>query len=188
MPVSTTMATRADIRVFMISLLDCRNEDHVHRLLHVAIKKAVRAEVLARDVVSVFSPPKVEDDEIELLDAADVPVVLAKLAGHALGPVASTGLATVPREASRWRWPGRVSISMVVTIERSLEQTKKHGGMGCTLRFKRPKTKAGVRMPSLPASAVAVLRKHRQAQLEMRMQLGLGKPTGDAVVFFRPDG
>jgi integrase len=170
--------------------LSARTVGHAHRLLHVAIKKAVRNEVLARNVVSVHAPPKIEDEEVEILADADVPVVLAKLATHTLGPIASTALATGCRrgELLALAWPCLDLDGARVTIERSLEQTKKHGEKGCDLRFKRPKTKAGVRTLSLPASAVAVLRKHRQSQLELRMQLGLGKLPDDALVFCRPDG
>jgi integrase len=170
--------------------LSARTVGHAHRVLHVAIKKAVKAEVLARNVVSVFSPPKVEDDEVEILDDADVPAVRAKRAGHVLGPIASTALATGCRrgELLALAWGCLDLDRATISIERSLEQTKKQGEKGCELRFKRPKTKAGVRTLSLPASAVAILRKHRQSQLELRLQLGLGKLPDDALVFCRPDG
>ena len=170
--------------------LSARTIGHAHRVLHVAIKKAVKAEMLARNVVSVFPPPKVEDDEVEILGDADVPVVLSKLATHALGPIASTALATGCRrgELLALAWSRLDLDKATVRIERSLEQTKKQGEKGCNLRFKRPKTKAGMRTLSLPASAVTVLRKHRQSQLELRLQLGIGKLPDDALVFCRPDG
>ena len=62
-----------------------RTVGHAHRVLHSAIKDAVRAEVLSRNVVSVFSPPEVEDGEVEILEDYEVPIVLAKLANHPLG-------------------------------------------------------------------------------------------------------
>src|SRR5262249_36791856 len=52
--------------------LSARTVGHCHRLLHVAVTKAVKAGVLARNVVSVFAPPRVEDGEVEILDEADV--------------------------------------------------------------------------------------------------------------------
>jgi integrase len=51
-----------------------------------------------------------------------------------------------------------------------------------------PKTKAGRRTLSLPPGAVAVLREHKVPQMELRMQLGLGKLPDDALVFCRLDG
>jgi integrase len=70
----------------------------------------------------------------------------------------------------------------VVSIERSLEQTK------TGLRFKSPKTRAGKRTISLPASAVVLLKDYRKSQLELRVLLGMRKPEADALVFCSHDG
>src|SRR5262245_14173267 len=106
--------------------LSARTVGHAHRVLHVAMKKAVKAEVLARNVVSVFSPPKVEDEEVEILDEADVPAILAKLTNHSLGPIISTALATGARrgELLALIWKNVDLDKAKVHIERSLEQTK----------------------------------------------------------------
>ena len=69
-----------------------------------------------------------------------------------------------------------------IKVERSLEQTKSG------LRFKQPKSRHGNRIISLPASAVDMLRDHRKAQLELRMQLGMGKHGPDALVFCDHEG
>jgi integrase len=71
-----------------------------------------------------------------------------------------------------------------LTIEGSLEQTK-----GRTIRVKGPKTAAGVRILTLGAETLAMLR-HRIRQLEARMALGLGKggAGADPLVFSEPDG
>jgi len=69
-----------------------------------------------------------------------------------------------------------------VRVEHSLEET------AAGLRFRAPKTRSGMRTISLPASVVAVLREHRVRQLELRMQLGLGKLPDDALVFANADG
>lgn len=167
-----------------------RTVGHAHRVLHVAIKNAVKAEVLTRNVVSVFSPPKVEDDqEVEILDDTDVPVVLAKLATHKLGAIAATALASGCRrgELLALPWSCIDLDKATLAVERSLEQTKKTDENPTGLRFKRPKTKASVRTLSLPASAVAVLRAHKVRQMELRVQLGLGKLPDDALVFCRYD-
>ena len=74
-------------------------------------------------------------------------------------------------------------------IERSLEQTRKvRAEKGVNLRFKAPKTRAGCRTLSLPPSVVATLRDLRVKQMELRLQLGLGKLPDDALVFCRADG
>ena len=67
-------------------------------------------------------------------------------------------------------------------VERAVEETKNG------LRIKPPKTRHGRRVISFPASTAAVLREHRKKQLELRLQLGLGKPEPDALVFCNADG
>jgi integrase len=161
-----------------------RTVGHAHRVLHAAIEEAVKAEVLARNVVSVFAPPKVGDEEVEILADNDVPVVLVKLANHVLGPIADLALATGGRrgELLALPWTGVDLDGSSIQIERSLEETKEG------LRFKGTKTKAGRRTLSLPSSTVAVLREHRRKQLEQRLANGLGRPPTDALVFCQPDG
>ena len=39
-----------------------------------------------------------------------------------------------------------------------------------------------------PALAVTMLNEHRKAQLEVRLQLGMGKPDAEALVFSNHDG
>ena len=42
----------------------------------------METEVLARNVASAISPPKVEDEEIEILASKQIGLVLNKLEGH----------------------------------------------------------------------------------------------------------
>jgi integrase len=65
----------------------------------------------------------------------------------------------------------------VVRLREALEQTTAHG-----IRFKTPKSKAGKREITLPEVLIDVLREHRRGQLELRMQLGLGR-LDDALLF-----
>jgi integrase len=145
--------------------------------------------LINRNVVAVWSPPKLEDKEVEILDAPAVPIVLAKIAGHDLGPIVTAALASGCRrgELLAVAWSHIDLDGARVRIERSVEQTRKEDG-GSVLRLKTPKTKAGRRTLSLPASAVTVLRQHKVAQMQLRLQLGLGKLPDDAFVFCRPDG
>jgi len=56
------------------------------------------------------------------------------------------------------------------------------------LLFKTPKTRAGKRSISLPASTVTELRAHWRTQQERRLALGQGKAPEDALVFANYDG
>jgi integrase len=81
------------------------------------------------------------------------------------------------------RWSDVDLDRAVLRVERSMEETIKGG-----LRFKEPKTRHGRRSITLPATAIAVLREHRKAQQERRLQLGQGKAPADALVFTTWDG
>jgi integrase len=80
------------------------------------------------------------------------------------------------------RWSDVDLSAASLKVERSLEETKGK------LRFKFPKTKHGRRSVTLPASAVDLLRDHRKEQLELRLQLGMGKHEPAALVFCNHDG
>ena len=69
-----------------------------------------------------------------------------------------------------------------IRIERSLEQTK------AGLRFKPPKTRNGKRTVSIPPFMVAELRAHLLKLQKRRLALGLGRATGDDLLFPRWDG
>lgn len=159
--------------------LSARTVGHAHRVLHRALQRAVESEILVRNVASAISPPKVAEEEVEILDANQIALVLDKLQGRTLHPVVATALATGMRrgELLALQW-GDVDLDAAsLRVDRSLEETKQG------LRFKLPKTKHGKRVISLPASAVTLLRSHHVKQLEQRLALGLGRPSADALVF-----
>ena len=161
-----------------------RTVGHAHRVLHRALQIGVETEVLARNVASAIPMPKVEAQEVEILDAEQVATLLEKLRDHWMHNLAAVDLATGLRrgELLALQW-GDVDLEGAsLRVDRSLEETE----LG--LRFKAPKTKHGKRTLALPPSAVAVMREHRVKQLETRLALGLGKPAGDTLVFSRYDG
>jgi integrase len=79
------------------------------------------------------------------------------------------------------RWADIDLDSGKIRVERSLEQTN------AGLAFKAAKTRAGRRTVSIPPSIVAELRDHWRRQQEQRLALGIGKASGDDLVFARPD-
>lgn len=121
---------------------------------------------------------------MQILTAHEVAVTLQRLEGNELYSIAALALATGMRrgELLGLQMADIDLDSAEVRVDRSLEETDEG------LRFKPPKTKHGRRTISLPASAVISLRDHRVKQLELRMALGLGRPSDDAVVFSTLDG
>ena len=164
--------------------LSARTVGHAHRLLTLALKRAVGTEVIARNVAIVIKPPKVKKKEIIILTLDQVADTLARFEGHPLFPIAVLGLASGMRRGEI------VALALadidldaaVVEVRRAAEQTR------AGVRIKEPKTERGRRTLSLPASAVTVLREHRRKLLEMRLALGLGKPDGETLLFGNPDG
>jgi integrase len=165
-----------------------RTVGHAHRLLNMALKSAMKGEKVTRNVAAVFTPPPVGDEEVEILQ--DPAAVLSRIKDHPRHPgvhaIASLAFGTGMRRgellALPWDLVELDKPKPTVRVERSLEETV------AGLRFKTPKTRSGIRTIELPASVVVVLREHKVRQLELRMQLGLGKLPEDALVFCNPDG
>jgi integrase len=159
--------------------LSARTVCHAHRVLHRALARATKIELVSRNVATAVRPPKVEEVEVESLKADEIEVVLAALKGHALEPIGVLALSSGARrgEILALNWANVDLDAGTIKIERSLEQTK------AGLRFKAPKTRKGRRVVSLPPIAVDALRAHRRRQLELRMALGQGKLGPDAPVF-----
>ena len=82
--------------------LSAQTVTHAHRVLHRALARGVENETLARNVASIISPPKVEKEEIEILNDEEVAAALHKLQGHDLYSIASTALATGMRRSEFW--------------------------------------------------------------------------------------
>jgi integrase len=164
--------------------LAARTVGAAHRVLRLLLARAATNEIVSRNVALAVKPPKVEDREVEILQADQIAAVLAALAGHALEPIAVLALGSGARrgEILALRWKDLDLDGATMRIDRSLEQTKQG------LRFKAPKTKHGRRTVTLPAFAVEALRSHRKRVLELRIALGIGKLDGEALVFCRPDG
>lgn len=164
-----------------------RTRRHLHRVTHTMLKHAAQWGAVARNVASMVDAPRVQAREVEILAPAQLQTVLETLRGRALYPLVATALGTGLRRgellALRWQDIDLVGPQPHLRVERTLEQTKRGG-----LLFKAPKTHYGRRLVTLPASTVTLLHEHRKAQLELRMALGLGKASDDALVFPNWDG
>jgi integrase len=161
--------------------LSARTVGHAHRVLHRALERALRLEIVSRNVTASLRPPKVEAVEVEILTAEQMVEVLAALDGHPLHPIVSLALGTGMRrgELCALAWSAVDLDRAAVRVERSLEET------AAGLRFKSPKTRSGHRTVSLPTNVVATLRGHRLRQIEQRLALGVR--TNSELVFARPD-
>ena len=161
-----------------------RTVGHVHRVFHQALSHGVDWDLVSTNIATRVSPPRVAQEEIEILTAKEIRTILDKARGRPIYQIAALALATGMRrgELLALRWQDVDLDGGRITVARSLEQTK--GG----LRFKEPKTRHGRRTITLPVSAVSDLRTHWKAQQELRLALGAGKSPPASLVFCGIDG
>jgi integrase len=158
---------------------------HAHRVLSKALKEAARFDLVTRNVAATEKPPKVDDAEIQIIEAHRLRELLDRLRGRAIYPKAIISLFCGLRRgevlALRWR---HIDLDRkIIEVREALEETKARGVV-----VKAPKSKAGRRDVSMPDIVVEALREYRKQQLELRMRLGLGKLSDDDLLFSTLDG
>ena len=185
LPKLTTEAVRLWHRTLLNGGLSSCTVGNAHRFLKLVLASAVKGGTLARNVAAIESSPPVKTKEIEVLRPDQITAVLTALDGLSLYPVVSLALATGMRrgELLALQWGDIDLDGGTIRVERSVEETKQTG-----LRVKSPKTKRGRRTITLPSTAVAMLRAHKVQQLELRLQLGMGKLEPDTLVFGTIEG
>ncbi len=178
--------TRLDVEGWHTALrtdgLAPRTIGHAHRVLGKALRDAERDDLVTRNVCKLQAAPRVGESEMAIV--RDVPGFIAKLHGFRLYVAALVALLTGMRlgEVLALRWC-RIDLDRKrLEVREALEPAK--GGV----KFKLPKTKAGRRDITLPDILVGALREYRREQLELRMQLGLGRLPDDALLFTQLDG
>jgi integrase len=154
---------------------------HAFRILQAALAAAVKLDLIPRNVADNAEPPSGRVGKVTIFKAEEIAVMLSALAGTRVYPIACLALYTGMRrsELLALQW-GDLNGNML-KVQRSLEQTR------AGIRFKPPKTEAGVRVIVLPPRAVELLGAHRKAVLELRLQLGQGKLGDTNLIFANAD-
>jgi integrase len=160
-----------------------RTIHHAHKLLAKALREGARHGLVFKNVATEERPPKIGIKPIRILTPEQVKELPTKLAGRSICAPAVVALFTGARrgELLALHWSAVDLDRKVIEIRDALEQTVAHG-----VRFKGTKTKSGERVIGLPNIVVDTLREHRRQQLELRLALGLGKLSRDALVFPSP--
>ena len=163
--------------------VSARTIGHAHRLLSKALRDAIRNDLCSRNVCTEQPAPRLEGSEIAIV--RDVPALVAALPRWRHGVVAMVALFGGLRlgEVLALRWTNVDLDRKVLRVVETLEQTTAFG-----IRFKAPKSKAGKREVAMPDILAAALHEHRKAQLELRLQLGLGRLPDDALLFATVEG
>ena len=164
--------------------LSARSVGHVHRVLHRLFGHAVEWKIRRDNPVAAVSPPRVEAEEVVILDDDKAAHVLKAVQGRAIYPIAALALATGMRrgEIAGLRWCDIDLDRSELKVAQSVEVTR------AGLRIKMPKTKHGRRTISLPAWMVATLRTVRRERQEQALVLGIGRVAPEAFVFGNVEG
>jgi integrase len=144
-----------------------RSVGHVHRVLHRALRDALRWGLVARNVCDAVSPPKVPRQEMHVLDPEQARTLIAAVDGDPLEALyilaVTAGLRQGELLALKWRDldadAGRLTVCRSV---------RWFTGLGSIEG--QPKTKSGRRSVLLAPLAVASLRRHRTRQTEQRLR------------------
>ena len=163
--------------------LSARTVLHVHRLLHQALKRAVKWQLLIRNPCEAVEPPRPESHEMRTLNEAESAWLLEAALETRLYPGILLGVATGLRrgEVLGTRWSDIDFTSKKLVVNQAIEKTN------AGIRFKQPKTKRSRRPVALPEFAVSALRTFRAQQDDERKLYGADYATHD-LVCARPDG
>ena len=154
----------------------------VHRVLSQALQQAIRWQLLTSNPSAAVTPPRIERREMKTLDA-DAAAALIEIArgGPLFVPIllaVMTGMRRGEIAALRWR-----SIDLdggQLAVVASTEQVRRDS------REKPPKSGRS-RAIALPTLVVDELRRHRLAQAQELLRLGV-RSTDDAHVCLQADG
>jgi integrase len=138
-------------------------------VLRIGLNRALKWDMVGRNVAALVDPPKVERDEVKPWTRAEADRFLAVAKPDRLGALFSVALALGLRksEALGLRWQDVDLDSGTLHVRHQLQRIKDQG-----LVLKSPKTARSRRTMNLPGPIVAALRAHKVRQLEERLIAG----------------
>jgi len=150
---------------------------HLHAVLHRALGQAARWGLVARNVASLATRPRIKRQEMTTLSPEQARAFLDTAQADRLYALYALALSTGMRQgeilALRWRDMNLEAGTLRVTA--TLQRT------GDGFLFAEPKTARSRRQVALTTVAVDALRRHRAHQLEERLQLGTAWEDNDLV-------
>ncbi len=175
--------------------LSARTVLHHHRLLYQSLEDAVAWEYIGRNPARAAKPPRIEDREVTVLDAAQTTWLIECAKGTRLSipiqlAVVFLGLRRGEVLGCRWsdiNWPAKE-----IFIQRAVEETKALG-----VRMKSPKSKRGKRWLSIPELLMQALRETKAAASPaddaficqgMTARYGGPRPSRRAIAIWWPGG
>ena len=142
--------------------------NHMHGVLHHALKDAMRSDLIPRNVAELASPPRVKKREMQVYTTEQVDQLLTVAEGHRLAPIITLTVATGMRvgELLALHWSHIDVARGVLHVRRTRTRTATGFTDG------NPKTESSMRDIRLIPSAIDALRAHRVQQAKERLELG----------------
>jgi integrase len=168
--------------------LSARTVRNIHKTVHKMLRQAVRWRLLTINPAADLELPPVVEPQMVTLDHQQARRLLEAAASPQRAgwwaPLVLLAVATGARrgELLALRWSDIDLDAGTVAISRSLRR----GEAG--LRYKAPKTRAGLRTVGLGPSTVAALRRLRAEQAERRLAFGAAYNAADDLVVCQVDG
>lgn len=162
--------------------LSPRTVHHCRRVMLTAMDQAVKWDLLKRNPVALTRPPKVEKQQMEAFDAPQTAIMLDDLReSRVFIPALLAALCGLRRgEILALRWRDIDMSAATIAVRQSAEQ------VGTVVRYKE--TKSGKsRVVALSSSVVEELKRHRLAQAEEQLKLGI-RPDDNSFVVAQVDG
>jgi integrase len=142
---------------------------HLHRVLHLALSRALKWGLVARNVTEQVDPPRVARKEMRTLSPDETRRFLSAARGDRLEALyvlaVTAGLRQGELLALRWR-----DVDLEARTVRVVGSLQNIPGEGLTIV--EPKTARSRRQVVISETAVDALRRHRVAQAEERLALG----------------
>lgn len=141
----------------------------VHAVLHKALENAVRWNLVARNVSSLVSLPRIVEHEVQALTPEQARTLVEAAKGYRIEALIILALATGARhgELLALRWQDVDLERKVLHIRHTVTRL---GGYGFVEN--EPKTRSGRRRITLPDFAVDALKAHRLKTEEVRLEAG----------------
>jgi integrase len=168
--VSREVAPRkSDSRAERPTGLSLQSVKHIRATLRLALNRAVKDDLLARNVAALTDLPKLYREPVRPLTPDDARKLLKAVASHRLEALYSVALACGIRrgEMLGLSWKDDVDLEAgKIRVNHSLQR------VGRKLQLLPPKTAESRRTIDLPAFALRALTRHRARQLEERLAAG----------------
>jgi integrase len=135
-----------------------RTRRFVHSVLREALEQAVEWGMVTRNICDTATPPKLVQEEMKTLDAAQACIFLATAKADRLHAMYVLALTTGMRQGELFtlKWNDIDLASRKLSVRRTITLNQ---------QIKKPKTKKGLRTIDLPAMAIDALQEHRKQRL-----------------------